>query len=103
MKVDELEPLLPDKAGTKMPFVNILRFVMLLIPRIHLLYASRSAVVDSRVEAVSTCSISPDRICCLMNTPLVAVHYQDTAGKEISENRCRWVGLVFHLYSRIVH
>ncbi|KAH8104516.1 dienelactone hydrolase endo-1,3,1,4-beta-D-glucanase [Cristinia sonorae] len=50
MNAEEMEPLVPDRAGVKLSFMNIIRLVLLLIPRAHLLYAARSSVVDARVD-----------------------------------------------------
>ncbi|THH31165.1 hypothetical protein EUX98_g3022 [Antrodiella citrinella] len=50
MNADDMEPLMPDRAGQKIPFMNILRLIWLIVPRVHLLYASRASVVDARIS-----------------------------------------------------
>ncbi|KAI0058274.1 dienelactone hydrolase endo-1,3,1,4-beta-D-glucanase [Artomyces pyxidatus] len=49
--VDDLEPLLPDYAGHKMPWGTTLRFILLALPRIAKFYAVRPSVCDARVRA----------------------------------------------------
>lgn len=52
MTVDELEPLLPDRAGQKVSFWNYLRLVVLIVTRGYRMYGVRAAVVDARVTEV---------------------------------------------------
>lgn len=57
MEADELEPLMPNRAGVKMGFMTYVRLIMLILPRIHLLFISnRPSVVDARVDQVSPTS-----------------------------------------------
>ena len=46
--VDELEPLIPDRAGVQMTFMSKLRFHLLLITRLTAFWRIRSSVVDPR-------------------------------------------------------
>ncbi|KAI0070920.1 dienelactone hydrolase endo-1-3,1,4-beta-D-glucanase [Panus rudis PR-1116 ss-1] len=50
-KVEEIEPLMPHRAGQKMPWWNYLRAFFVLLPRFPRLYANRASVVDPRVES----------------------------------------------------
>ncbi|KAA1469967.1 dienelactone hydrolase endo-1-3,1,4-beta-D-glucanase [Dentipellis sp. KUC8613] len=49
VKVEELQPLVPDRAGVSIPFMNKLRLAALIIPRIHKFYFNRASVVDPRI------------------------------------------------------
>jgi len=49
--VDELEPLMPDRAGVGIPFWNKLKFLRLIIPRLHHFYTIRPAVVVPKTES----------------------------------------------------
>jgi len=53
-RVDELLPLVPIKAGEKMPFMRNLRFRLAIIPRLHRLFAIRAAVTDPKIDAFIT-------------------------------------------------
>ncbi|KAA1469968.1 dienelactone hydrolase endo-1-3,1,4-beta-D-glucanase [Dentipellis sp. KUC8613] len=49
IKPHELTPLMPDRAGVQIPFMNKLRLAALIIPRIPSFYTNRAKVVDARV------------------------------------------------------
>lgn len=51
-RAEELEPLLPHKAGDKIGTLNSLRFFGTFITRIHRFWGNRSAVVDPIVDSV---------------------------------------------------
>jgi len=50
-KAEELEPLMPDRAGEKMSAWNVIRFIFLALGRIHLMWGIRPANVDNPVDA----------------------------------------------------
>jgi len=50
--VEQLEPLVPDRAGVKLGFWSKIRFLMLILPRIHRYYRyMRPIIVDAKVDA----------------------------------------------------
>ncbi|THH16643.1 hypothetical protein EW146_g4025 [Bondarzewia mesenterica] len=58
-RVEELEPLMPDRAGVKMTFWNKLLFILALIKRIPRIYAIRQSVTDSRVNSMFAYVLCP--------------------------------------------
>lgn len=48
--VKSLEPLMPDRAGVKTPWINWVKFVFKIIPCLPGIFANRSSVVDARVQ-----------------------------------------------------
>ena len=54
MKPEELEPLLPDRAGVKIGIMSYVRLVLYLLPRALAMYRTRPAVGEQRAREVST-------------------------------------------------
>lgn len=50
-KVEELDPLVPHKAGDSIGFTRTLRFIALIFPRLHRLFANRASVVDPKIDS----------------------------------------------------
>ena len=50
--VEELEPLLPDRAGVSIGFMSYIRLILLFLPRIHRMMANRPAAAVERVQSV---------------------------------------------------
>jgi len=48
--VNSLEPLMPDRAGAKIPLLDIVKFIVKVLPCIPRFIASRPSVVDARVH-----------------------------------------------------
>ncbi len=57
-KVEELEPLMPQRPSESITFVNTLRMIVLALSRAFRLYGVRGSVVDSRINSVSCRSLS---------------------------------------------
>lgn len=51
-RAEELEPLIPKKAGESISLLNKLRFLGKAITRLHRFWANRSSVVDPIVDSV---------------------------------------------------
>jgi hypothetical protein len=80
VKVEELEPLRPDRAGVSMGFMNTLRLIFLVLPRIHLLYAIRPSVGIERAANVRSI-LSFQGFWCVMGRVARAV-YQKIERRE---------------------
>lgn len=57
--VDELGPLVPDRAGVKISFMSWLRLLVLGITHLSSFWAVRSTVVDPRIAEVPLSPVSP--------------------------------------------
>jgi len=52
--VDELTPLVPTKAGTKMSFWTILCLIFTIVPRLYRMFAIRPSVTDPKLDKFMT-------------------------------------------------
>lgn len=60
MKPEELEPLLPDRAGVAVGLMTYVRVGMYMLPRAVSIYSTRPAVGEQRARAVRTISLHLD-------------------------------------------
>lgn len=91
MIAEEMEPLLPDRAGAPFPLTSKLRLIVKLLPRVGIMYRNRAVIVDARVIGVRSSQLYLSRI----PKKHALAHLKTTRREEIREFRRGWVRSFF--------